>query len=145
MVQALRQTEHERAQLFDEVVDAAEDERVRVAGELHDGAIQQLTALALTLDLTKLHLDRGDLPAVSTALTMARDNASEQMLALRRLMVELRPPALDEIGLEAALRDYTADFGRRADARCDFVGEIGELPSRSERSRQRSTASRRRR
>jgi two-component system sensor histidine kinase NreB len=48
------------------------------------------------------------------------------MLALRRLMIELRPPALDEIGLEAALRDYTADFDRRGGARCDFAGELGE-------------------
>ncbi len=126
VVEALRMTEHERARLFDEVVKAAEDERVRVAGELHDGPIQQLTALALTLDLTNIHLNRGDVPALKNALVAARRNAGDQMEALRRLMVELRPPALDEIGLEAALRDYAAEFDRRCNARCDFVGEIGE-------------------
>jgi signal transduction histidine kinase len=126
VVEALRQTEQERARLFDEVVKAAEDECVRVAGELHDGPIQQLTALALTVDLANIHLDRNDVPALRNALAKARQNASDQMLALRRLMIELRPPALDEIGLEAALRDYTADFARRGGARCDFAGELGE-------------------
>ena len=45
---------------------------------------------------------------------------------LRRLMTELRPPALDEIGLEVALRDYMTDFDRRIEARCEFLGELGE-------------------
>jgi signal transduction histidine kinase len=125
-VEALRKTEQERARLFDEVVKAAEDERVRVAGELHDGPIQQLTALALTLDLTNIHLDRGDAAALKAALASARQNAADQMLELRRLMIELRPPALDEVGIEAALRDYTADFDRRGETRCLFKGEIGE-------------------
>jgi signal transduction histidine kinase len=127
VVEALRKTEQERARLFDETVKAAEEECVRIAGELHDGPIQQLTALALTLDLTVLRLDRNDVASVKTTLGDARENVAEQMLMLRRLMVELRPPALDEIGLEAALRDYTTDFDLRVDASCEFVGGIGAL------------------
>jgi len=127
VVEALQKTEQERARLFDEAVKAAEEERARVAAELHDGPIQQLTALALTLDLTMLHLDRGDEVALKTALGKARGYAADQMLALRRLMIELRPPALDEIGLEAALRDYVTDYDRHAEARCEFVGDLGEF------------------
>jgi signal transduction histidine kinase len=126
VVAALQKTELERARLFEEAVRAAEEERMRVASELHDGPIQQLTALALTLDLTTLHLDRGDDAALRIALGKARGHAADQMLALRRLMIELRPPALDEIGLEAALRDYMTDFDRRIEARCEFLGELGE-------------------
>jgi signal transduction histidine kinase len=125
-VEALRETERERARLLDEVVKASEDERMRVAGELHDGPIQQLTALSLTLDLTSLHGERGDMNAVLAAIEKARQTAAAQMLALRRLMVELRPPALDEIGLEAALRDYVSEFNRHSPVRCAFVGDIGE-------------------
>jgi signal transduction histidine kinase len=126
VVDALQKTEQERARLFDEAVKAAEEERARVASELHDGPIQQLTALALTLDLTMLHLDRGDEVALKSALGKARGYAADQMLALRRLMIELRPPALDEIGLEAALRDYLTDYDRHTEARCEFVGELGD-------------------
>jgi signal transduction histidine kinase len=126
VVDALQKTEHERARLFDEVVKAAEEERMRIAGELHDGPIQQLTALALTLDLTTMQLDRGDEDALRTALGKARAHAADQMQALRRMMIELRPPALDEIGLEAALRDYMTDYDRNSEARCEFAGELGE-------------------
>jgi signal transduction histidine kinase len=127
VVDALRRTEQERAHLFDGTVAAAEDERIRIAAELHDGPIQQLTALALTLDLIALKLERGDVTAVQTSLKSVRENVAEQMAELRRLMVELRPPALDEIGLEAALRDYVTDFERRVETRCEFVSDLGEV------------------
>src|SRR5205814_7115730 len=51
VIDELRSVQQQRARLLDEAVKAAEDERARVAAELHDGPIQQLTALALTLDL----------------------------------------------------------------------------------------------
>jgi two-component system, NarL family, sensor histidine kinase DegS len=126
VVDALQKTEQERARLFDEVVNAAEEERMRIASELHDGPIQQLTALALTLDLTMMQLDRGDEAALRIALGKTRTLAADQMQALRRLMIELRPPALDEVGLEAALRDYMTDYDRRTEACCEFSAEIGE-------------------
>ena len=121
-----RQTERALARHFHEVVTAAEEERIRVAGMLHDGPIQQLTALGLTLDLTSMQLDRGDVSALRSSVAKARQTAADQMLALRQLMIELRPPALDEIGLEGVLRDYTSDLDRRGGVSVDFVGKVGE-------------------
>ena len=97
-----RQAEHLSALVVDEAPSAADEERMRVAGILHDGPIQQLTALALTLDLMTIQLDRGDLSALKSTVAQARLTATDQMVALRRLMRELRAPALDETGPAAA-------------------------------------------
>ena len=109
-----RRAEHARARVVDEVVAAAEEERVRVADRLHDGPIQQLTALALTLDLMNLQLDRGDLSALRGTVGQARSTVTDQMLALRRLMGELRPLALYETELDGAPRGYTSELEAEA-------------------------------
>jgi len=102
----LERAEAERRQLLERTIRAAEDERVQVAAELHDGPIQHLAALGYSLE-SALALMAEESPAggerrvreVQTAL-------SEEIGGLRRLMVTLRPPALDQAGLHAALRDF---------------------------------------
>ncbi|MES1247850.1 MAG: sensor histidine kinase, partial [Actinomycetota bacterium] len=120
--------EREREQLFHRAADAAEDEQRRLAADLHDGPIQQLTTIALTLDLAEMR-GTGDRTAV---LQEARAHVGEQIEALRQLMVELRPPALDTVGLVGALRDYLARYEERtgvatelvADVRCDLGRDV---------------------
>ena len=99
-----------RRQLLDRTVRAAEEERARIAANLHDGPIQRLAALGLVLDRCRLRMDREDKDGARDLVKRARTELSEEIRSLRQLMSELRPPILDEGGLEAALRDHLSSW-----------------------------------
>ena len=80
-------------------VQAAERERARWARELHDESLQQMAGLRLLLANAK----RADNEQAERLLTQAEHRTDESIAAMRRLIADLRPAALDEIGLEAAL------------------------------------------
>ena len=94
----------ERARLLARTVEVAEEERSRIAAELHDGPIQKLTVMAFNLDRLALRLARNE-PGAEQMVHAIRENLGSEMGALRRVMSELRPPILDERDLEAALND----------------------------------------
>ena len=103
----------ERAALLVRMLHAAEHERMLMAIELHDGPIQHLASFGYTLDRVSRKLLSGDVQAGSELLHGVRSGLTREVETLRRLMAELRPPVLDERGLEAALGEYAADFEER--------------------------------
>lgn len=98
-----RETDEERRALLARLVRAQEEERRRIASDIHDDSIQVLTALTLRLDLLRRRLDDPDLLEMLREIEQA---ARLSMGRLRYLVFELRPPALDREGLAAALRMY---------------------------------------
>lgn len=92
---------------FRRVVQAQEEERGRLARELHDETGQALTSILLGLKGLEDLKDVGELGAAVAAL---RERVVETLQDVRRLAVELRPSALDDFGLEAALERLTAGF-----------------------------------
>jgi hypothetical protein len=94
----------ERKRLLVRTVQAAEDERTRIARDLHDGPIQRLTAAAFTLDLLGRKLARGE-RALDGLIAQVREQLTGEMESLRRLMSDLRPQLLDEGDVAAAIRD----------------------------------------
>jgi PAS domain S-box-containing protein len=114
----LTQANHARAELVRRLVRAQEDERRRVSRELHDGLGQELTALILGLKALE-----GTIPEGSPG----RDRLREVEASVGRigreahdLAVELRPTALDDIGLDAALATYVARWSERTGVAADF-------------------------
>ena len=103
------------AQLTRQLLSTQEDERRRIARELHDEAGQLLTAAKIQLDLEGR---REASELVGQALAQVRDVSNL-----------LRPSALDDLGLVPALRGLLEDFGRRAriDARLDVREPLGSL------------------
>jgi two-component system NarL family sensor kinase len=99
--------------LLERVVQAGEDERSRVAAEIHEGPIQRLAGVAYTVELVRRRLARGQAASGRQLLETLERQLSSEIGSLRRLMTELRPPVLDEWGLEAALTQVAADFSRR--------------------------------
>ena len=71
---------------------SADQERQRLARMLHDGPIQRLTAVALTLDLFVMRLESGDVAGAQEYAEQARDDIAREMTALRNVMSELRTP-----------------------------------------------------
>jgi PAS domain S-box-containing protein len=93
----------ERAMLLSRLVDAQEAERERIAEEIHDDPLQQLTAVSLRLSGLRRFLPAPDGIAALEALDATVRTAIGR---LRTLMFELRPRTLDTGGLAEALREY---------------------------------------
>jgi signal transduction histidine kinase len=106
----LRRAHSVRRHLLKRIVEVAEEERTRVASDLHDGPIQRLTALTLRLEVAKVAAGRGDPEAAQDAIAQVQTQIGEEIGLLRQLMSELRPPVLDERGLMDALRDHAANI-----------------------------------
>ncbi|MDO6730396.1 cache domain-containing protein [Marinovum sp. 2_MG-2023] len=98
--------------LTQRVLDAQEEERGRIARELHDGISQILVAIRYALDITKRRLDKGDTRAGET-LDKGIDTLAGAIQEVRRISRDLRPGALDDLGLGPALRTLVEDFGIR--------------------------------
>src|SRR5262249_12962250 len=99
------------------LVSAREEERRRLRRDLHDGIGPTLAGLSLKVGAVRnlLHHD----PSAADRLLIELGEASEEAIVdIRRLVYALRPPALDELGLVAALRAHAAQYeltGRRED------------------------------
>src|SRR5215203_863755 len=126
LVRGVERAEGERRRLLDRTVQAAEEERMQVAGLLHDGPIQRLAVLSYDLERAKQRM-LGN-PAAVARVEHAQAALSTEVQGLRELMASLRPPTLDEVGLEAALRDHVGAFARRSGVTCSVrVGLAGRL------------------
>ncbi len=92
------------------VLRAQEDERARIARELHDQIGQALTFLLVRLKIIEA-MPQAD--AVQGALQELRAAVSDTIDQVRRLALDLRPPALDQLGLIPALRALARDYAER--------------------------------
>ncbi len=107
-----RRRREEATRLFArQVVQAQEEERRRIARELHDSTVQALAALSNHLEA--LMLDQESLPpAVNQRVHKMQGLASAASEEARRFCHDLRPPALDDLGLLPCLEELAADFRR---------------------------------
>ena len=107
-VRALEQHHAEIRSLNEQLIKVQEAERIRIAGELHDGVLQQITSLTLRLGKVKRQV-----PADSEAKA-AVSGLQQQLITIgtdiRHLSHELHPALLQEAGLPAALSAYCEEF-----------------------------------
>lgn len=100
MARRLRSGQLERERLLRHAIDASDNERRRIAGDLHDGVVQELTGVSLGLAA----LGRAaDIPR--TQVLEASSAIRNSIKSLRSLLVEIYPPNLHEEGLESAVSD----------------------------------------
>jgi len=114
----LEKVETERKHLLDKTMRGAEEERTRIAAELHDGPIQRLTAVGYQLEEAALTLRPSGANHVQRLLSTAQRGLYAEITELRGLMATLRPPVLDELGLALALADQLDAFERRTGIMC---------------------------
>ena len=104
-------SERARTELLGRMVFAQEDERRRIAREMHDQFGEQLTALGLRIRMLKeAAAGRADLSAQVEALEQVAQQLDRDV---DHLVWELRPTALDDLGLRAALANYIQDWSLR--------------------------------
>jgi len=94
------------------LVIAREEERRRIRRDLHDGLGPALAGVAFGLDAARNTLAR-DPSAVDAELLELKKELQASIADVRRLVYDLRPPALDQLGLVPALEEYAARLGER--------------------------------
>ena len=108
----LTQSERDKQSLLWRLNRAVEEERKRIAADIHDRPVQQLAALSYKVETVALALMTNDLDKASEMTDEVADELSVQVADLRNLMTEVRPPVLDERGLVGALTDAGAAFAQ---------------------------------
>jgi signal transduction histidine kinase len=118
LYERLQLREQERAELLQRAIAGQEDERRRLAQELHDQTSQTLASLQLGLDQLA---EQSREPEVRQRATELQLVASEALADVHRLAVELRPSVLDDVGLGAALERYIAEVQQRFKVPVEFA------------------------
>ncbi|MEW6690770.1 MAG: PAS domain S-box protein, partial [Pseudomonadota bacterium] len=116
---ALRRSREELRELSARVLEAREEEKTRIARELHDELGQLLTALKMDLGWLRERLPYGDGEVAARAEQMGA-MLDRTVSATRRISADLRPLMLDDLGLADAAGWLVNEFSSRSGIRCEF-------------------------
>ena len=105
--------------LTQRVFDAQEEERGRVARELHDGISQTLVGIRYALDVTRRQLSAEDRDVPKT-LDKGIEGLASAVQEIRSISRDLRPGVLDDLGLGPALKTLTEEFSKRTGITPEF-------------------------
>jgi two-component system, NarL family, sensor kinase len=116
LARRLQRSSQDRAVLLQRAIDSSETERWRIAGDLHDGPVQNLTAVSLTLGSAAMRLANPERqqPSHDELISVMQSASEESRTAIRELrtmIMEIAPPDLDRGGLGPAL-ERLAGVGR---------------------------------
>ncbi|MFT5615618.1 MAG: two-component system NarL family sensor kinase [Granulosicoccus sp.] len=107
-------------ELTQRVFDAQEEERGRVARELHDGISQMLVGVRFTLDNARRRMTKGDTDGARVPLEKGFDNLGIAISEVRRISRDLRPGVLDDLGLGPAIKALADSFSERTGITTSF-------------------------
>lgn len=123
----VQQKEQARRALLERLITAEEDERRRIARELHDQAGQGLTAMILNLELARALASDGD-GRLDATLGQLKGIAESTLEDIRRVIYDLRPSILDDLGLVAAMDWFVTTLVKPAGIRTRL--EVEGVPNR---------------
>jgi len=116
------------------IILAQEDERKRIAREIHDGPAQSLANMILRTEIAERMLETQDLDMIRNELVDLKEQVRIGLGEIRKIIFNLRPMALDDLGLVPTLRKFVQDFEERTRIRAVFEtnGKEKRLPSAME-------------
>ena len=109
----LRRRQQERAALLARAIEASEDERRRIARDLHDGVVQDLAGVAYSLAAAAEAAVTDSPSGLAESLQATAGQTRQSIRALRSLLVDIYPASLRNEGLQAALSDLVARLANR--------------------------------
>ena len=122
MAHELESKEADRRSLMNKVISSQEEERKRVARELHDDLAQRLTSVLLSLEIAESKLRGGHLKCANPFLN-ARRETEDALAETRKLIADLRPTVLDDLGLVPAIRSVADGHLSTAGTRVNLSAE----------------------
>jgi PAS domain S-box-containing protein len=127
----LRRVDDSRRQLIDRLVSAQEEERRRIAADMHDDSLQVLGAIGIRLERVRRRVDE---PITRAAIDDIDETVKLAATRLRHLLFNLRPPVLDREGVAAALREYLQHLRADTGLHCRLHARLEREPSLDQRS-----------
>src|SRR6266702_59385 len=125
----LERAERERRGLLHQLITAQESEQRRLAGNLHDDAIQALSAARIHLSVLDAAMDKLGVDAegdLRDAAKQIRENLDHGLAAARTFLFDLRPPLLDREGLAPALGQQLDKLGQRKACATEFRWDVDQ-------------------
>ncbi len=115
------------------IIQAQEDERLRISLQMHDGPAQSMSNLVLRAEICQRLLDR-DAEMASTELTSLKNAINTTLQDIRKFIFDLRPMTLDDLGLVPTVRRFASDFGESNSLEVNIMvqGLESRLPSHYE-------------
>ncbi len=126
-----KRAEQEHALLAERVVAAQEEERSRIAMDIHDDPIQKMTAVDLRIQMIQRSVTD---PAILEQLGDLQDTVRGSIERLRNFLFELEPPSLDEEGLAAAIGEYLQQAQAGAPYRFEIENRLSAEPPQTVRT-----------
>ncbi|MFZ7101894.1 MAG: sensor histidine kinase [Peptococcaceae bacterium] len=119
-----------RGNLGSRVIKAQEEERRRVAREIHDGPAQSMANIVLRAEFCERLIDK-DIVLAKKEIHQLKDLVRSSLKDVRKIIYDLRPMALDDLGLIPALNRYIEEFIERFDIKVNFLPaeNNGRLPN----------------
>lgn len=116
------------------IILAQEEERKRISREIHDGPAQAMANMVLRSEIAELMIDRKEYSNLKEELSDLKGAVRHGLEEVRKIIFNLRPMALDDLGLMPTLRKYVQDFEDRnkIHTRFEVVGVEARLPSAME-------------
>ncbi|MCY9508970.1 sensor histidine kinase [Paenibacillus larvae] len=113
------------------IILAQEDERKRIAREIHDGMAQTMANVVLRTEIAGRMLDKEELDLAREELVDLKSQVRSGLEEVRKIIFNLRPMALDDLGLVPTLRKFVQDFEEKTKilTKFDFTGKESRLPS----------------
>jgi signal transduction histidine kinase len=131
LARRLRSGQREREVLLQQAIEASDAERRRIAGDVHDGAVQDLAGISYSLAAAADRTAETTPEETAAALRSAADGTRKTMRELRTLLVDIYPPNLQTAGLEAAISDLLAPVtATGAEAHLDVQPDLRIAPER---------------
>jgi signal transduction histidine kinase/YHS domain-containing protein len=130
MARHVRRTQEDELKYRHSLTEGQEAERARIARELHDETVQSLIAIGQSIDMA-VKWQTENPTRSAEILKMARQQSVNSVEGLRRLIANLRPPALEELGVVAALR-MVAESEPELDIVVNVLGSQRRLPEEYE-------------
>ena len=116
------QNHEQKIELGLRVIRAQEEERRRVAREIHDGPAQTLANIVLRLEIAEKLLEF-DPSRVKAELIDLKNLVRSNLQDIRRIIFDLRPMALDDLGIVPAISKYLDNFQENYGIKCEFLIE----------------------
>lgn len=116
------------------IIMAQEEERKRMARDIHDGPAQSLANLVLRMEIAERMIVKQEFEMVQHELKDLKAQVRSGLEEIRKIIFNLRPMALDDLGLVPTLRKYVQDFEEKTRIRTKFetIGREIRLPSAME-------------
>jgi signal transduction histidine kinase len=121
----LQEREQVLRHLSNAMAEERADERLQIAGYLHDDLAQVLFRLSIQVDVARKMLDKGDIPNVTSQLEKIRESKQETSDRIRALIRDLHRSPLGAKGLAEALESFTDEVGR--DSNVQFHRDVADI------------------